>query len=174
MQNTTYRRTPFNKCLLIFLRQNAKRKYNFLEKLIRKKIQKNLIVNSNNKIIRSWHLSSKWPVCKSIIMRPLEEQAEQNWVPCLKQISLNIVPFFAIKWVKYTCNEAILSIQIMGKCIFVLFWDFLPFNWGAKLVIFFLSKHLRYATYGLETYCSYSGSIKHTYISMVKQAISTS
>ena len=102
-----------------------------------KKYKKNFIVNSNNKIIRSWHLSSKWPVCKSIIMRPLEEQAEQNWVPCLKQISLNIVPFFAIKWVKYTCNKAIFSIQIMSKCIFVLFWDFLPFNWGAKLVIFF-------------------------------------
>ena len=33
------KRTPLTKCLLISLRQNAK-KYNFLEKMIRKKIQK--------------------------------------------------------------------------------------------------------------------------------------
>ena len=33
---------------------------------------------------------------------------------------------------------------------------------------------MRYATYGIETCCSYLGSIKHTYISMVKQTVSTS
>ena len=38
----------------------------------------------------------------------MEEQAEQNWVPCLKQISLNIDSCFAIKWLKYTCNKGIL------------------------------------------------------------------
>ena len=112
--------------------------------------------------------------------------AEQNSIPCLKQISLKTAPCFAIKWLKYTCNKGILSIQIMGKCIFVLFRNFFPFNWRAKLVIYyfiiiiiiitviiFLWKQLRYATYGLETYCSYLGSIKYTFISMVKQTIST-
>ena len=68
----------------------------------------------------------------------------------------------------------------MGKCIFFLFRNFFSFNWRAKLVIYYflllfcLTKQLRYATYGLETCCSYLGSIKHTYISMVKQTISTS
>ena len=87
-----------------------------------------------------------------------------------KQISLNIVPYFAIKWLKYTRNKGILSIHIMGKIIFVLFWNFFAFDWRAKLVIYFfifilflfyLTRHLRYATYGLETCCSYLGSIKH-------------
>ena len=41
------------------------------------------------------------------------------------------------------------------------------------LLLSCLTKQLRYATYGLETCCSYLGSIKHTYISMVKQIIST-
>ena len=31
---------------------------------------------------------------------------------------LTIVPYFAIKWLKYTRNKGILSIQIMDKCIF--------------------------------------------------------
>ena len=39
--------------------------------------------------------------------------------------------------------------------------------------IFCLTKQLRYAADGLETCCSYLGSIKHTYISMVKQTFST-
>ena len=33
---------------------------------------------------------------------------------------------------------------------------------------FCFTKQLRYATYDLETYCSYLDSIKHTYISLVK------
>ena len=49
----------------------------------------------------------------------MEEQAEQNWVPCLKQISINIESCFAIKWLRYTCNKGIFSIQLMGKYIFV-------------------------------------------------------
>ena len=97
-------------------------------------------------------------------------------------MSLNIVPCFPIKWQKYTCNKGICSIQIMGKCIFALFWNFFSFNWRAKLVIyfyyyyyfFFLTKQLRYATYNLETYYSHLGSVKHAYISMVKQTTSTS
>ena len=110
----------------------------------------------------------------------MEEQAEQNWVLCLKQISVNIESCFAIKWLKHTCNKRILSIQIMGKWIFVLFLNFFPFNWKLKLVIYYflllfcLTRQLRYATYGLKTCCSYLGSINHTYISMVKQVISTS
>ena len=89
------------------------------------------------------------------------------------------MPCFAITWLKYTCNKGILSIQIMGKCIFVLFRNLSPFNWRAKLVIYYflllfcLTKQLRYATYDLET-CSDLGSIKHTYISMVRQTTSTS
>ena len=49
----------------------------------------------------------------------------------------------------------------MGKCIFVLFRDFFPFNWKAKLI------KLRYATYGLETCYSNLGSIKHACVSMI-------
>ena len=83
-----------------------------------------------------------------------------------------------MKWPKCTCNKGILSIQIMTKCIFVLFRNFFPFNWKAKLVFFLslliLTKQLRYANYGLETCCSYLDSIKNTYISMVKQTISAS
>ena len=112
LQSTTYNRTPFAKCLLIFLRQNAM-KIQFLEKLIRKKKQKNFIVN-NNKIIRAWYLSSKWLVCRSIV----------NQTTGGTSILSHIVSCFAIKWLKYTCNKGILSIQIMGKCIFVPFRNF--------------------------------------------------
>ena len=70
-----------------FSYERTQKKYNFLEKLIRKKIQKNFIVNNNNKIIRAWYLSSKWLVCRSIVNQTTEERAEQNWVPWLKQIS---------------------------------------------------------------------------------------
>ena len=66
----------------------------------------------------------------------MEEEAEQNWVPCLKQISLNSMTWFSIKWLKYTCSKEILSIEIMGKCIFVFFRNFFTFNWRAKLVIY--------------------------------------
>ena len=82
------------------------------------------------------------------------------------------MPYFAIKWLNNACNKGILSVQIMGGNVF-------PFNWRAKLVIYYfllfcLARQLRYATYGLETCSSYLGSIKHTYISMVTQTISTS
>ena len=63
-------RTPltreFTKYLLIFFRQNAK-KIHFFGKIDSEKIQKNFIVNNNNKMIRVWYLSSKWPVCRSIV-----------------------------------------------------------------------------------------------------------
>ena len=117
----------------------------------------------------------------------MEEQAEQNWVPCLKQISINIESCFAIKWLKCTCTKEILSVKIMGKWIFVLFRKFFPFNWKAKSIILiyyqwsiiffiiFLSRQTAaLCCLGLETCCSYLGSTKHTYISMVKQTISTS
>ena len=60
------------------------------------------------------------------------------------------------------------------------FSELFPFPLERKLVIYYfsllfcLTKQLHYATYGLETCCSYIGSIKHTYISMVKQTTSTS
>ena len=38
-------------------------------------------------------------------IRPMEEQAEQNWAPCLKPISINIESCFAIKRVKYSRNK---------------------------------------------------------------------
>ena len=44
----------------------------------------------------------------------------------------------------------------------------------SDIFLFCLTKQLGYATYGLETCCSKKGSIKHTYISMIKQTISTS
>ena len=50
------------------------------------------------------------------------------------------------------------------KYIFVLFWNYFHFKWKAKLVIVFqfcLTKQWRYATYDLETCCSYLGTIKH-------------
>ena len=84
-----------------------------------------------------------------------------------KKYLLTIVPCFAIKQLKYNRNKGILSIQVMGKCIFALFQKFFPFYWKAKLVscvilltVLKLVVHL--------------GSVKHTYISMVKQTISTS
>ena len=55
----------------------------------------------------------------------------------------------------------------MGKCIFVLFRDFFPFNWKAKLMIYAKLIKLRYTTYGLETCHSNLGSIKHACISMI-------
>ena len=64
----------------------------------------------------------------------------------------------------------------MGKCIFVLLRKFFPFNWRANLANYYffkvcLKEQLRYATYGRETCCSYLGSTKQTYISMVNEPI---
>ena len=42
-----------------FLTPERKKKNNFLEKLIRKELQKNFIVNNDNKIMRAWYQSSK-------------------------------------------------------------------------------------------------------------------
>ena len=51
LQNTTYKRTPFTKWFLIFLRQNAKKK-NFFEKIDSEENIKNFIANNDNKVIR--------------------------------------------------------------------------------------------------------------------------
>ena len=69
-----------------FSYERTQRKYNFLERLIQKKIQKNFIVSNNNKIIRGWYLSSKWLVCRSIVNQTTDERAEQNWAPRLTNI----------------------------------------------------------------------------------------
>ena len=176
MQNTNYKRTTLTKCLLIFCREKAK-PIQFFGKIDSEKNIKNFIVNNNNKIC-AWYLSSKWPVCRSIVNQT-SGGTSRTKLSTLKQISSNIAPCFTITWLKYSCNKWILSIQIMGKCIFVVFRNFSPFNWRAKSVIYFLllfrlTKRLRYATYSLETCCSYLGSIMHTYISMVNQTTSTS
>ena len=65
----------------------------------------------------------------------------------------------------------------MHFCSFSEFFRTFPFLPGSKIIdlllfLFCLTKQLRYATYGLEFCCSYL-SIKHTYISMIKQTIST-
>ena len=129
-------------------------------------MQKNFIVNNNNKIIRACYLlsvtcylSSTCPVCRSIVNLTTGGTSRIKLSTLLKINIFNyIVPYFSKKSLKYTCNIGILSIQIMGKCIFVLFRNFLPFNWRANLVIylfflFCLTKQLGYATYGLETCC---------------------
>ena len=62
---------------------------------------------------------------------------------------------------------------------FCSFFELLSFSLEGKIsdlllfLLFCLTKQLRYATYGLEIGCSDLGSNKHTYISMVKQPIST-
>ena len=53
--------------------------------MIQKKIQKTFLVN-NTKIIRVWYRSSKGTVCRFIVNQIIEQEAEQNRVPCLKQI----------------------------------------------------------------------------------------
>ena len=73
-------------------------------------------------------LSSKWPVCRSIVNYTTGGTSRTQLSTMLKT---NIFKYlwFAIKRLKYTCNKGILSIQIMGKCSFVLFWNFFPFNY---------------------------------------------
>ena len=136
------------------------------------KIRKNFIINYNNKKICAWSLYSKWPVFRYAVNQTTGGTHKTKLSTLPKQISLNIVPCFAIKWLKYTRNNRILSIQIMGKCIFALFKNFL-FLLGSKIsdLLFFLfcfTKQLCYPTYTLETCCSYLGCIKHTFISMGK------
>ena len=119
----------------------------FLEKLIWKKIQKNFIVNNNNKIFCPWYLFSKLPVSRFIVNQTNRATSRT------KTNIFKYCAFFAIKWLKYTCNKGIIAIQIIDKSIFVLFRNFFPFNWKAKLVSYYfllssLTKQLRYATYG--------------------------
>ena len=62
---TTFIRERFSLYASWFSYARTQKQYYFFEKLIRK-MQNNFIVN-NNKIIRVWYLSSKWPVCRSIV-----------------------------------------------------------------------------------------------------------
>ena len=110
LQRTPLIREHFSINAFWFSYEQTQKNY-VLEKLIRNKTQKNLTVNNNNKIIRAWYLFSKWLICRSIVNQITEERAEQDWVTCIKQISLNIIPCFAVKWLKYTCNKGILSIE---------------------------------------------------------------
>ena len=58
---------------------------------------------------------------------------------------------------------------------FLPFSKLFPFLLESKIndLIFCLTKQLRYTTCGLETCCLYLEPFKHTYISIVKQTIST-
>ena len=64
----------------------------FSEKLIQKKIQENFIV-SNSKIIRAWYLSSKWPVCRSIVNQTTGGTSRTKLSTLLK---INIVKYCAL------------------------------------------------------------------------------
>ena len=114
-----------------FLTWKHKKANFFLEKLVQKKIQKTFTVNDNNKIMHAWYLSSKWPVCRSIVNQPTVGRSRTKLSTLLKT---NIFKCFALfcKWLQYTQNKEILFIQIMGKCI----RNFFPLNWRAKLVIY--------------------------------------
>ena len=135
MQSTTYKKTPFTKCLLIFFTRERK-KYNFFEKLIQKKIQRNFIAYNNDKIIRAWYLSSKWPVCSSIVNQTTGGTSRTTLITFYKTNIFKYCALFCNKVAKKSSNKIILSIQIMGKYIFVLFRSFFHFKWRAKLVIF--------------------------------------
>lgn len=68
-----------------FLTLERKKKRKKRKKMIQKKIQKTFLVN-NTKIIRVWYRFSKGTVCRFIVNQIIEQEAEQNRVPCLKQI----------------------------------------------------------------------------------------
>ena len=61
----------------------------------------------------------------------------------------------------------------MHFCPFSELLPFLPESKISDLIfsLFCLTKQLRYTTYSLQNCCSYLGSIKHTYISTLKQTI---
>ena len=86
----------------------------------KKKIQKSFIVYNNNNNLQVHNKSDHW-------------RNKQNNI---ESLSLNIVPCFAIKQLKCTCNKGVLSIQIISKCIFALFREFFDFKWRPKLLTF--------------------------------------
>ena len=83
-----------------FSYERTQKKYNFLEKLIRKKIQKNFIVNNNNKIIRAWYLSSKWLVCRSIVNQTTGGTSRTKLSTLLKTNIFKYCPLFCNKVAK--------------------------------------------------------------------------
>ena len=129
MQNTNYKRTTLTKCLLIFCREKAK-PIQFFGKIDSEKNIKNFIVNNNNNKICAWYLSSKWPVCRSIVNQT-SGGTSRTKLSTLKQISSNIAPCFTITWLKYSCNKWILSIQIMGNA-FLSFFETFPLLTGEQ------------------------------------------
>ena len=64
----------------------------------------------------------------------MEEQTEQNRVPCLKQVSLDIVPYFNGVQVRTPCwyTEFFVSILYMVLFVFLLFRDGSP-SWRNSL-----------------------------------------
>ena len=94
---------------------------------------------NNNKIIRAWYLSFKGPVYRSIVNQTTGGTSRTKLGTLFKTNIFKYCALFCNKVAKYICNKGILSIQTMYKCIFVLFRNFFPFNWRAKLVIYLLS-----------------------------------
>ena len=112
-----------------FLTPERKKNTIFWKHWLGKKIQKIFLINSN-KIIRAWYLSSKWPVCRSIVNQT-SGGTSRTKLSTLKQISSNIAPCFTITWLKYSCNKWILSIQIMGNA-FLSFFETFPLLTGEQ------------------------------------------
>ena len=148
--------------------------------MIQEKIQKNFIVNNNNKIIHTWSLSSKWTVYRFIVNGTTGRTTRTKLSTLRKTNIFKYCALFCNKVLKYTCNKGILLIQIMDRCIFVVFRNYSPFNWRAKLIIYLLFLFiLSHQTVVLCYLRSWNllfnlASIKHTYISMVRQTITTS
>ena len=128
MQNNTYKRTLFTKCLLIFLRQKAK--IQFSGKIDSEKNKKIFIVYNDNKIVRTWYLSSnvKWPVCRSIVNQTTRGTRRTKLIAFFDTNTFKYCALFCSKVGILACSKGILSIQIMGKWIFSFFWPFSILN----------------------------------------------
>ena len=113
-----------------FSYEQTQKRYNFLEKLIRKKIQKNFKVNNNNKIICAWYLSSKWLVCRSIVNQTNGGTSRTKLSTLLKTNIFKYCPLFFNKVAKVARNS------FNCKCIFVLFRSFFPGEQNYWFILF--------------------------------------
>ena len=53
--------------------------------------------NNNNKIIRAWYLSSKWPVCRSIVNQTTVGRGRTKFITLLKTNILKYCALFCSK-----------------------------------------------------------------------------
>ena len=100
-----------------------------------KKNVKNFIVHNNDKIICSWYLSSKWPVCRSIVNQTNGGASRTKWSTLFKK---NIYKY----WVRFCNKVAKMHLQQRNSLHsnnghFCPFRNYFPFNWKAKLVIYY-------------------------------------